>query len=646
MARVPDSAAYRGDIDGLRAVAVLLVVGFHFYPRHVPAGFIGVDIFFVISGFLITRLICVGLERGNFSLVDFFVRRIKRIFPALALVLAASLITGWFVLFPIDYRDLGKHTAGAAVFIANFTLWQESGYFDSLAELKPLLHLWSLGIEEQFYIVWPALILLAWRWRFPPFIIAVALFAVSFVLSIWLTVTNPPAAFYLPFTRFWELMLGGVLAIFWLVASDRGGLPARMHEAASAAGAALLVLSVLLIDKTSAFPGWWAVLPTLGTALLILGGAQAFINRRILNHHAMIYVGLVSYPLYLWHWPILTFLRHVQLKEPTNLTKAGCIVVAFGLAHLTYRYLERPVRFGPPVPRMPAILLGAMAAVGLAGLIVFVADGFPRRFSSEVQALFKDFPREIVATHGAGRCARLDQDAFAMTSDCPPLPGRRTIAVWGDSHAAHLVRGLAALEKERGDIRVVSFSRGGCPPVLAFNSEQAPDCSSVNEAVMQRLWEIRPDTVIMAGRWDLYDASGKIDEEAIGWSIARLKSMGVRRIVGVGQFPVWEYAVPKILARYYRTHPAYHGGEAAQPLRNKDYLLQSAFAVNYKIGRAFLAAAATVVSPPSTLCNADGCLLTVPGTAREPIARDQTHLTYAGSIFFVNANADGLIGER
>jgi hypothetical protein len=388
------------------------------------------------------------------------------------------------------------------------------------------------------------------------------------------------------------------------------------------------------------------VLPTLGTALLILAGAQAFINRRILNYPALVYVGLISYPLYLWHWPILTFLRHAQLKEPTNIVKAACVAVAFGLAHLTYRYLERPIRFGPPLPRMPAILLGAMAAVGLSGLIVFLADGFPHRFSGEVQALFKDFRREIVPLHGAGRCARLDQDALAMTSDCGPLPGRRTVVVWGDSHATHLVRGLVALEKERGDIRVVSFSRGGCPPVLAFNSEQAPDCSSVNEAVMQRLWEIRPDTVIMAGRWDLYDASGKIDEEAIGWSIARLKSMGVRRIVGVGQFPVWEYAVPKILARYYRTHPASHGGEAAQPLRNKDYLLQSAFAVNYKIGRAFLAAAATVVSPPSTLCNADGCLLTVPGTAREPIARDQTHLTYAGSIFFVNANADGLLGER
>jgi len=646
MARSADSATYRGDIDGLRAVAVLLVVGFHFYPSYVRAGFIGVDIFFVISGFLITRLICVGLERGNFSLRDFFVRRIKRIFPALALVLAVSLAVGWFVLFPVDYRDLCKHTAAAAAFIANFTLWQESGYFDSLAELKPLLHLWSLGVEEQFYIVWPALILLAWRLRFPPFIVAVALLLISFVLSVWLTFTNPAAAFYLPFTRFWELMLGGVLAIVSLVVADRGGLPIRMHEAASGAGAALIALAVLLIDKASAFPGWWAVLPTLGAALMIVGGSQAFINRRILNHPALVYVGLISYPLYLWHWPILTFLRHVQLKEPTNLAKAACIAVSFGLAHLTYRYLERPVRFGPAVPRMPEMLLGAMAAVGLAGLVVFLADGFPRRFSPEVQALFKDFRREIVALHGAGRCARLDQDTFALTSDCQPLPGKRTIVVWGDSHAAHLVRGLAALERMRGDIRVVSFSRGGCPPVLALNTEQAPDCASVNEAVMQRIWELRPDTVIMAGRWDIYDATGKVDEETIGWSIARLKSMEVRRIVGVGQFPVWQYPVPKILARYYRTLPAAYGGVEAAPLRNKDHLQEQAFAVNYKIGRAFLTAAATVVSPSSTLCNADGCLLTVPDTALEPIADDQTHLTFAGSIFFVSANANALIGGR
>ena len=264
---VSDRAAYRGDVDGLRAVAVLLVIGFHFFPRYVPGGFIGVDVFFVISGFLITRLIVVGLEDGSFTLADFYARRIRRIFPALALVLAVSLVAGWLLLFPLDYRDLGKHAAAAAVFIANFTFLNEAGYFDTSSELKPLLHLWSLGVEEQFYIVWPVLMLLAWRWRYSPFLIAAGLLVASFAWNVWLTGSNQLAAFYLPFTRFWELMLGGILAIASLVAADRGGPSARIREALSLSGLALLAAAVVLISRERAFPGWWAALPTIGTAL-------------------------------------------------------------------------------------------------------------------------------------------------------------------------------------------------------------------------------------------------------------------------------------------------------------------------------------------------------------------------------------------
>jgi hypothetical protein len=193
----------------------------------------------------------------------------------------------------------------------------------------------------------------------------------------------------------------------------------------------------------------------------------------------------------------------------------------------------------------------------------------------------------------------------------------------------------------------VSFSRGGCPPILSFVSVHVPECASANETVMQRLWQIKPDTVIMAGRWDWYDASGTLDEQALEWTIARLRSMGVRRIVGVNQFPLWDAPVPKILARHYRTLRATFADpqQADAPLRDKDHLIQSAFAVSYKVGRAFLTAGATVVSPPATLCNAEGCLLTVPGTRLEPIASDQTHLTYAGSVFFVSRNAEALAGD-
>jgi len=642
---VSDRAAYRGDVDGLRAIAVLLVIGFHFYPNHVRGGFIGVDVFFVISGFLITRLIVTGLEDRSFTVADFYARRIRRIFPALVLVLAVSLIAGWLLLLPPDFRDLGKHTAASSAFVANFTFLQEAGYFDSTAELKPLLHLWSLGVEEQFYIVWPVLMLLAWRWRYSPFVIAIALLVISFALNVWLTASDPPAAFYLPFTRFWQLMLGGVLAIALLVSEDRGGPAARVREALSVLGLALLAAGAVLINRERAFPGWWALLPTLGTALLIFAGPQASLNRLVLNYRPLVYIGLISYPLYLWHWPILTFARQVQFKEPTNLAKAGYIILAFILAHLTYRYVEMPIRFGPPIPRKVILLVAAMTVAGFAGLVVYLASGFPGRYSADLQNLFKDFRTEAEAVHGMELCARRDTETFTVTRECPPAAGRRVIVLWGDSHAAHLLRGLAQLEKGKDDIQVLSFSRGGCPPILSFVSAHAPDCASANETVMQRLWQIKPDTVIMAGRWDWYDQMGMLDEQSIEWTVARLKSMGVRQVVGVNQFPLWDAAVPKILARHYRTLRATFSETTDAPLRDQSHLVQSAFAVGYRVGRAFLTAGATVVSPPTTLCNAEGCLLTVPGTRLEPIASDQTHLTYDGSVFFVSRNAEVLTGN-
>ena len=404
--------------------------------------------------------------------------------------------------------------------------------------------------------------------------------------------------------------------------------------------------ATFLISRDRSFPGWWALLPTIGTALLIFAGSQASLNRLVLNYRPLVYVGLISYPLYLWHWPILTFARHVQFKEPTNLTKAAYIALAFALAHLTYQYVEKPIRFGK---------LDCAQADPAGG-----RDGCDRLFSvsssispAVSRAAIRQTSSTCSRTSGARRkpctgptCARArTRRRSRRQPNALPRAERKLIVIWGDSHAAHLLRGLVELEKNKDDIQVVSFAHGGCPPILSFESPYVPDCASVNETVMQRMWQMKPDTVIMAGRWDIYEGLPKLDDESIAWTISRLKSMGVRKIVGVNQFPLWDAPVPKILARYYRTSRASFAGTSDAPLRDKDHVVQSAFAVSYQIGRAFLTAGATVVSPPATLCNAEGCLLTVPGTSFEPIAGDQTHLTYAGSIYFVARNAEALTGN-
>ena len=300
---------YRADIDGLRAIAVLSVVTFHAFPNLLKGGFIGVDIFFVISGFLISTIIFSSLEKNSFSFVEFYSRRIKRIFPALLLVLIACYILGWFVLLPDEYKQLGKHIAGGAGFVSNLVFWQESGYFDNAAETKPLLHLWSLGIEEQFYLIWPLLLWIAWKQRLNLLTITIILVIVSFILNINKVDGDPITAFYSPQSRFWELLAGSILAYItlynqnlfattrqkfdiaidvWIgpilyaqVPEKNGGTRRNLQ---SLLGATLIIIGIIVITKEKPFPGWWALLPTIGTVLIISAGSQAWLNRAVLGY--------------------------------------------------------------------------------------------------------------------------------------------------------------------------------------------------------------------------------------------------------------------------------------------------------------------------------------------------------------------------
>jgi peptidoglycan/LPS O-acetylase OafA/YrhL len=658
--RVELELHYRKDIDGLRAIAVLLVVLFHVHPRRFTGGFIGVDVFFVISGFLITGLICSGLRDGSFSLLDFYARRIRRIFPALAIVLAASMVAGWLVLFPADYLNLGKHVAASAAFVANFTLLQDTGYFDTPSALKPVLHLWSLGIEEQFYLLWPTLMLLAWRRRRAPLVLACAILAASFAWNVQLRGSDPAAAFFLPTTRFWELMVGCILALV-LPAT---GVPTLAHgrwaratpassDAASLLGGVLVAVGVILIGGGKSFTAWWALLPVLGAALLIAAGPGALINRQLLSRAPLVQLGLISYPLYLWHWPILAFMRHYHFKEPSDLMRWGGIALAIALAALTYRLVENPIRRGAPIALKPIGAAVVMLATGFAGAAVFAAGGYQARFPRDVAALLRDDDNVAKTFVGSGLCVReARQQEFALTDDCRrrPAAGSTLTVVWGDSHAANLVRGLVEIEQARPSLRVVFFATIGCPPIpsYAHTHPRLPDCPAANRVAVEKIGSIKPDTLILAANWGAYDGGPNADlvgQDSIREVVDRLTSIGVRRIVGVGQFPVWDYAVPKLIARDYRDgHASPEAAGTASPLRSIHNLDARTFAADQNARQWFLSAGAAFVSPLATLCNDAGCLLTVPGRV-DPMDRDEDHMTNAGSVWFAANNAKSLLGE-
>ncbi len=362
---------YRPDIDGLRAVAVLSVVAFHAFPEVLRGGFIGVDVFFVISGFLISTILYENLERGSFSFAGFYARRARRIFPALAIVLLASLGFGWLVLLPDELNQLGKHLLAGAGFVSNLVLWGEAGYFDAAADTKPLLHLWSLGIEEQFYIVWPVLLWAAWRLKWSLPVLGLLAAAASFALNVASVRADPVATFYSPLTRFWELLCGALLA-WHVLRRDRvpaaGGDMAGLRTLGAWAGLLLLAAGFGALHKGVRFPGWWALVPVLGTVLVIWAGPDAWPNRRLLSLRPVVWFGLVSFPLYLWHWPILSYARIIQFDVPSVRTRIVAVLVAILLAWLTVRFVERPVRFGSRQAlakvAVPSLAMLAIAAVG------------------------------------------------------------------------------------------------------------------------------------------------------------------------------------------------------------------------------------------------------------------------------------------
>ena len=294
---------YRPDIDGLRAIAVIVVVGFHAWPREFRGGFIGVDIFFVISGYLISGIVLKGLVEAKFSFAEFYVRRIKRIFPALMLVLATCAVLGWFIMWAQPYAQFGKHIVAAVGFVLNFVLWREAGYFDTEAIRKPLLHLWSLSIEEQFYLVWPAVLLLVSRRAYNVAIVTALIAVASFLANVVMVDAYPAATFFMPFTRVWELMLGSLLASLermpgWSAEALAATVKMRrvpfVREIAGWGGATMIAIALLMLSPSKAFPGWWALLPTLGTVLIILAGMDAAFNRHVLAWRPFVFIGLIS----------------------------------------------------------------------------------------------------------------------------------------------------------------------------------------------------------------------------------------------------------------------------------------------------------------------------------------------------------------
>ena len=647
---------YRPDIDGLRAIAILAVVGFHAFPLWFEGGFIGVDIFFVISGFLISTIIFGSLARSSFSFIEFYIRRIKRIFPALILVLFASFIIGWFTLLADEYKQLGKHIAGGAGFISNFLLWNESGYSDNAAETKPLLHLWSLGVEEQFYVIWPLLLWFAWKQKFNLLAIAIAVGAISFGLNIYevRTGTQSAAAFYSPQTRFWELMAGSILAYLTmhnqypflnlkhqldLHLGKTGCVPEivgkSVRDFQSTFGAVLIVIGILVINKERQFPGWWALLPTFGVVLIISAGAQAWLNRMVLSSRVLVWFGLISFPLYLWHWPLLSFIRIFESEMPSREIRIAAVLVSIVLAWLTYKLIEQPIRFGIHSQAKIITLLVLMVVVGYAGYNCYTRDGLGFRLHNlgfRLPNIFQALTwtnqngKELGEKLGIGSCLLNPDQDFTKFDDCRPhlqVENKPSLLLWGDSYAAHLYPGYeASLGKT---FKIIQRTSSACPPILNMEIEGRPHCKSINDNIFELIKNEVPRKVVLAASWTDYDWA------KTEGTILRLQYIGIKNIDLIGSVPQWNDSLYKQLYLKFRSDSGHQVPYRMEFGLNQNFIHLEPLLYNFSkhLG-------VNYISPKNILCNELGCVTRFGETADTLTTYDAAHLTPMASRFLVS----------
>ncbi|MBC3196845.1 acyltransferase family protein [Pseudomonas poae] len=634
--------AYRRDIDGLRAIAVLAVVLFHFGVPGVTGGFVGVDVFFVISGFLITSIIWRERQAGRFSFVEFWARRARRILPALFVMIVATLVAGWFLLAPKDYEELGRAAHYQVIFTSNLLFARQHGYFEAASDIKPLLHTWSLAVEEQFYILFPLLLtLLSSRlkhWR----LVLFGVLLVSFGMSVWAVEHEPQKAFFLLHLRAWELLAGAMLAV--MPAREWRASPA-LAQCVSLAAMGLILIAVFGFDSHTAFPGATALLPVLGVVGLIWANGQQYTwVGRLLSSRLMVGLGLISYSWYLWHWPVFVYANYAAVDGLSATELGGLMLLSLVLGYLSWRFVETPFREKRLLATRKAILVAAavgILSIGLTGVALRKADGVPSRLSEQAlrYAKAKKWSPELMA-------CMADKDTPDERLFCHFGPKNPAVSalVWGDSHATALIPALE-IGAEKHDISLMEASFAGCVPLDGL--ENIARCAHFNRRVEKAMSEQPISDVVLAARWSLYlygqmsgDKEHALKDPSTGQYVRavaeqrfadgmRERIKGLRaaghRVWLVKEVPLQEIIVPYRLSRLAMMHrPVDREG-----LPVAKHLAREAFISQLFDELAAADSGVRVLDPAPQLCGADGlCRVELNGRA---LYTDDNHLSDVGA---------------
>lgn len=614
---------FRKDINGLRAIAVVAVLLYHFQPAWLPGGFAGVDVFFVISGFLITGIIMRGMKAGTFTLSGFYRSRAKRIIPALAVLCLVLLVAGWFFMLPLDYSALGTHVASSLGFVSNFVYWSEAGYFTANAHEKWLLHTWSLSVEWQFYLLYPVVLLVLrhfvalanLRWWVLAGCLAGFGFC-AFASHLW-----PEPSFYLLPTRAWELLLGGVACLFPVTLRP---LAQRLLEGA---GLLLILAGFVLLTAQDVWPGYLVLLPVLGTFAIIVAARQdsAFTDNRLSQ-----WIGTLSYSLYLWHWPVVVLMNYAGWLGETSYILLG-ILIAFALAVASYRLVEKPTgkiaqtgwAFRTAGALITLVFVGGAAVTASGGAVtdvrtISVSDKarFVQDYVERQQNLYEPYWLKCDAFSAINV-----RGQSGIDPSCVARRGEGGVFLWGDSHAQALSLGLRTLLAR--DVPFYQVASASCrPSLLPERGRMTPireACTYSNRTALQSIEALRPDIVVIAQK----DGHDKTQWSDIA---ARLKSYGVKHIVLIGPLPQWNPSLPSVIAnRHWDVQDSYISDPA---------LDRSILAVDQATRQLIDPAEVQFVSLIDKLCEGDACLVRLQDS-QALLQIDSGHLSAEGSVFIV-----------
>jgi len=633
---------YRREIDGLRALAVLPVILFHAGFQTFSGGFVGVDVFFVISGYLITTIILTEKQAGTFTLINFYERRARRILPALFAVMLVCLPFAWIWLLPQDMKNFSDSLVAVSGFASNILFWRTSGYFEPAAELKPLLHTWSLAVEEQYYVFFPLFLMLTWHLGKRWILVLLALVATaSLAAAQWGSVANPEANFYLLPTRDWELLIGAFDA-FYFASGDRSQVSDTAGQFGSITGLAMLAYATFAFDKQTPFPSFYTLVPTIGAALIILFATPKTWVGQLLGNKIFVGLGLISYSAYLWHQPLFAFARQSSMFEPDQLLFGILSVASIVLAYFSWKYIENPFRNKRQFSRKQIFTYGAIGTaffVGF-GLIGHFNRGFENRIGQEQKAFLASFNNELpdwkyfmrtgipqkyrnecnffdIPKYRTGTPSQMPVDAIAPYCYTRES-GKKAVFIWGDSHAQQLYYGLKQVLPT--DWQILQVASSGCVATTRATENRQDYCEYSNWFALQKIAETRPDVVIVGQNL----GHNPQDMHALS---AQLLAKGVGKVVFTGPNPHWSTELPKVVAHKLMPdtpHRTFIGADRSVMHLDQTLKLQveQSAAVRY-------------VSIVDYFCNGSGCLVYIGDDLKSGITSwDYGHLSPIASYHF------------